>query len=117
LEKGAAAKAEREMSEEFEFRIGDIVEWDSPVDYFVKQLNGIVVAHGPVTAARRGRIKKIIDPAPERERLLALLVEGKGYPLYGDWYNLGYVVESEGLEYCPSPKTHGMRLIERPNEM
>jgi hypothetical protein len=93
------------------FRVGDLVEWDSPVGYEVKEENGIVVSHGPVTVVRRGVITQIYDPAPERERLLALLAEGKGYPLYGDWYSFAYRVLSEGVEYCPSPKRHNMRHV------
>ena len=96
---------------EEEFRIGDLVEWDSPVDYYVKEEGGIVVSHGAITKLRRGRITAIYDPAPDRERLLKLYEEGKGYPLYGDWYSLKYRVESEGVEYCPSPALHGMRHV------
>lgn len=93
-----------------QFQVGDLVEWDSPCGYEVKEVNGIVVSHGTITTVRRGIITKIHDPGPERERLLALLAEGKGYPLYGDWYSLGYTVVSGGKTYCPSPELHGMRL-------
>jgi hypothetical protein len=96
-----------------EFRVGDTVEWDSPVDYFVKEEGGIVTSHGTVYATRRGFVVEVYDPAPERERLLALHREGKGYPLYGDWYNLQYRVMSDGKEYCPHPQTHKMRLVQR----
>jgi hypothetical protein len=94
-----------------EFKVGDVVEWDSPTDYVVNEKNGIVVSHGPVYTTRRGVVTSVYDPAPERKRLLALYREGKGYPLYGDWYNLKYKVESEGKEYCPHPVSHNMRLM------
>ena len=96
------------MAEEI-FRVGDLVEWDSPIDYEVKEEHGIVVSHGPIIKLRRGVITSVYDPGPERERLLALYREGKGYPLYGDWYSLKYRVLSEGVEYCPSPALHNMR--------
>ena len=91
------------------FQVGDFVEWHSPSGYWLKEVNGIVVSHGNLSTLRRGLVKRIEDPAPERERLLA---EGK-YPLYGDWYSLRYIVESEGREYSPSPAIHGMRLAKR----
>jgi hypothetical protein len=97
----------------FEFRVGDLVEWDSPVGYAVKEENGIVISHGSIYVVRQGVVLSVYDPAPERERLLALYAEGKGYPLYGDWNSLQYRVESEGREYCPHPITHRMRLIKR----
>jgi hypothetical protein len=96
-----------------EFKVGDEVEWDSPFDYFVKEENGIVISHGPVYITRRGIVTSVYDPGPERERLLKLYAEGKGYPLYGDWYNLKYVVVSEGKEYCPHPESHKIRLVKR----
>jgi hypothetical protein len=96
----------------FQYQVGDIVEWDSPSGYRVEEVNGIVVSHGTLSTVRRGVIMKIEDPAPERERLLA---EGK-YPLYGDWSNLRYLVESEGREYYLHPITHGMRLLECAHE-
>jgi hypothetical protein len=96
----------------FEFKVGDIVEWDSPSGYHVKEEHGIVVSHGTIHTSRRGIVTSVYDPAPERKRLL----EEAKYPLYGDWYNLSYRVESEGKEYCPHPITHRMRLIKRGNE-
>lgn len=63
----------------------------------------------PFIRERRGVVTEVYDPAAERERLTALFEKGEGYPLYGDWYNLKYVVELEGKEYCPHPETHRMR--------
>jgi hypothetical protein len=101
-----------------EFKVGDTVEWDSPTDYHVEVKNGIVVSHGTIYTTRRGFVVSVYDPAPERERLLTLFREGKGYPLYGDWYNLQYLVMSDGKEYTPHPITHRMRLVaERRPEM
>jgi hypothetical protein len=104
------------MEYQGDFRVGDIVEWDSPSGYFVNERQGVVVDHGSTYTTRRGIVTSVYDPGPERERLLALYREGKGYPLYGDWHNLKYRVMSDGKEYCPHPETHRMRLIERGNE-
>lgn len=97
-----------------EFQVGDTVEWDSPSGYWSKEDRlGIVLDHGTVYDKRQGVVTAVFDPAPERERLLALLAEGKGYPLYGDWYSLQYTVVSNGKTFCPHPITHRMRLVER----
>jgi hypothetical protein len=96
----------------FQFKVGDIVEWDSPSgEYWSREnLIGTVISHGTVYNKRQGVVKKVYDPAPERERLLALLAEGKGYPLYGDWENLSYVVESEvGVARSPGKPQHAAR--------
>jgi hypothetical protein len=105
------------MNEPFEFRVGDTVEWDSPGGYWSKEDRaGIVLDHGTVYDKRRGVVTAVYNPAPERERLLALYREGKGYALYGDWHNLRYIVVSEGRTYSPHPVSHKMRLIKRGNE-